>query len=339
MAASATNTPAGSDMRSVLLLLTAGLLAAAEPLNLVASVPDLGDLATRVGGDAVRVTTLARGDEDPHSVEPRPAFVTALAKADALLEIGLDYDTHWLDEAGATRAGLVRLKTHEAVDIIKAPSKDGHDHHGHGHAGHQHAEGNPHFLCDPVAGAQVCLALGAALGRLRPADQAAFTSRAEATALDLAEALVGPAAVARVGREGTLAALANNDLRPFQGPDLAGWMGRLKPLAGVPLIADHDGWPYLARRFDLALVAFLEPEPGVPTSTSHLAGIVAKSKTLGVRGLLVSPWADNRQVQTVAKAIERPVAILAPQTGALAAASGYRATIETNVAALEAVTR
>ena len=325
-------------MRLLTILLLPLALTGAEPLRLVASIPDLGDLAAQVGGSAVTVQTLARGDEDPHTVEPRPAFITVLAKAEVLLEVGLDYDTHWLDEslAQAPRPDLIRLKAHEAVVLIKPP-KEGHDHdhdHGHGPA-HNHAAGNPHFLCDPVAGAQVCLALGSALGGLRPADAAGLKDRAEAAALTIAERLVGAPACKRLGREATLAALAQSDPTPLIGNDLGGWLGRLRRLRGAPVIADHDGWPYLARRFDLALVAFLEPAPGVPSSTAHLTKVVAETRSAGIKGLILSPWSDARQAGIVAQALGVPSLTLAPQVGSVAGTSTYLNTIEANVTALE----
>ena len=64
----------------IALMFTCGF--AAEPLNVCASVPDLGELARLVGGDDVVVTSFARGGDDPHFVEARPSFTKLLAKAD-----------------------------------------------------------------------------------------------------------------------------------------------------------------------------------------------------------------------------------------------------------------
>ncbi len=331
-------------MRILPLLLLAMLGGAAEPLRLVASVPDLGDLAREVGGDAVVVTVLARGDEDPHTVELRPAFISALAQADVLLEMGLDYDTHWINAALVQnpRPSLLRLKAHEAVTLIKPPVEDdGHGHgHGHGHDhGHQHAAGNPHFLCDPVAAAQVCLALGHTLGLQRPDDANALRQRGEAAALRLARALVGPAACDRLGTPVVLKAMAAGDPTPLIGTDLGGWLGRTAALRGLPLIADHDGWPYLARRFDLAIVGFLEPSPGVPSSTAHLGKVVALGKGAGVRAVIISPWSDSRQADTVSKALNVPTLVLAPQSAALPNAPDYHAAVEWNISTLERLAR
>ena len=41
-------------------------------LNVVATIPDYGAIAQEVGGDKVKVTSIARGTEDQHFVDARP---------------------------------------------------------------------------------------------------------------------------------------------------------------------------------------------------------------------------------------------------------------------------
>ena len=62
-----------------------------------ATVPELGDLAKQVGGDRVRVTTFAKGAEDPQFVVPRPTFIRDLASAAALVLVGLRCDVGALE--------------------------------------------------------------------------------------------------------------------------------------------------------------------------------------------------------------------------------------------------
>ena len=62
---------------------------AAEPLKVCATIPDLGSLATAVGGDEVKVTVFAKGPQDPHVLEARPSFIKELSTADLLILVGL----------------------------------------------------------------------------------------------------------------------------------------------------------------------------------------------------------------------------------------------------------
>src|SRR3954466_14199984 len=88
-------------MRSVKLFL---LLVLALPnaafaqgkLNVVTTTEDLGSLAREVGGDRVSVTSLARGYQDPHFVDPKPSFILAVSRADVLIVVGHSMEIGWL---------------------------------------------------------------------------------------------------------------------------------------------------------------------------------------------------------------------------------------------------
>src|SRR5262245_63370465 len=69
---------------------------AADKLPVIATTPDLGAIATAVGGDAVDVTTLARPSEDPHFVDAKPSFIRTLNQADVLVEGGAALEAGWL---------------------------------------------------------------------------------------------------------------------------------------------------------------------------------------------------------------------------------------------------
>ena len=65
-------------------------------LNVVASLPDYGVIAKEVGGDAINLTSLARGTEDAHFVNPRPSYIRILNQADMLIENGSEMEVGWL---------------------------------------------------------------------------------------------------------------------------------------------------------------------------------------------------------------------------------------------------
>ena len=81
---------------AAILFLTIGqFLCAVEgsgPLNVCATVPDLGSLVSEIGGDQVSVTTFGKGMEDAHFIEAKPSFVKSLSKADLYVQIGLELE-------------------------------------------------------------------------------------------------------------------------------------------------------------------------------------------------------------------------------------------------------
>jgi hypothetical protein len=52
----------------------------------------------------------------------------------------------------------------------------------------------------------------------------------------------------------------------------------MAPYRGARAVAYRDSWPYFARRFGPAIVASVEPVPGVPPSTPSLAALAASMK-------------------------------------------------------------
>lgn len=313
-------------------------LPAAEPLRVCATVPDLGDIAKAVGGDAVAVTVFARGGDDPHFVEPRPSFAKALAKAALVVSVGMELEIGWLPVVvGQARNPALAIggpgwfEASSAIVPLGLPAPGTDRSHG-----HVHGFGNPHFLSDPVCGVQVAKALAVRLGELSPEGAATFRANYLVFAGEVATRLLGAAVVQRVGTPAAVAALERDALADIvgDGADLGGWLGRMKPAAGAAVIADHDLWPYLARRFALVVVGFLEPVPGVPPTTGHLTEIVVLSRTRNVRGILAAPYFDPRHARFVADATGLPVISLAPQAGAIAGAAGWLDTIDRNVQAL-----
>lgn len=70
-----------------------------EPLQVVVSVSQWGDVVEQLGGGCTEVTTIVEGgDVDPHDFEPSPADSAAFGDADLVVLNGLDYD-HWAEDA------------------------------------------------------------------------------------------------------------------------------------------------------------------------------------------------------------------------------------------------
>ena len=322
----------------VVLLLAATLSWTVEPVPVCATVPDLGDLVRAVGGDEVTVTVFARGGDDPHFVEPRPSFAKALARAELVVSVGLELEIGWLPvvvgQARNPRLAAGQpgwFEAASAVSPLGIPAGTVDRSHGDVHAG-----GNPHFLSDPVCGVQVARALAGRLGTLRPEGASGFTARYRTFALEVGRRLLGPTVVQRAGEAAVLAALEQDALAPVigDGADLGGWLARLRLARGARVIVDHDLWPYVARRFALEVVGFLEPKPGIPPTTRHLADLVERSRGRSVRAILAVPYFDRRTAAVVAEGLTIPVVVLAHQVGATSGASDWLSMLDHNVGQL-----
>ena len=294
-----------------LLWLAGALLAApawgADPLPVVATSTDLKALVEAVGGPRVRVTSLAPALHDPHSVEVKPGQLAELREATLLVRIGLDHEpwlTRPLEMVGQPRllpGGAADLDCSRGIALLQAETPRVRPERG----VHVHGFGNPHYWLDPENARPITQAIEGALAHLDPADAALF---------------------------------AANRARFLQALDraLPRWRKALAPYRGARVVVAHESWPYFAARFDLQVVAALEPTPGVPPSAAYLAALTGRMKDAGVRVVIAEPSTDSSLVARVAaRSGARPV-ILIPSVGGDPDARDYLSLFDVDVARLAA---
>ena len=229
----------------------------AEPIPVVASLPGLGKLAEAVGGDRVKVTTIASGVQDPHFVDPRPSYMVKLRDAEALLVNGLDLEVGWVPPLiEGARNGRVRQGAPGYIDcsrnipVLELPSRQLTR-----AEGDVHPFGNPHYLTDPLNAKIVADTIAEGLSRLRPGDAEYFKDRAKQLQTSIDRAMFGAELVDLVGgnkldrlaRAGELDAF----LASTPGAKLGGWMAAMKPLAGAKVVFYHRSYSYFVQRFGL----------------------------------------------------------------------------------------
>jgi ABC-type Zn uptake system ZnuABC Zn-binding protein ZnuA len=320
-----------------LLAMAGGMAPAHAGLRVVASVPDLGSIVESVGGDAVDVTVLTRGPQDPHYLEPRPSFIRTLHGADLFVQVGMDLEIGWapvlLQSARNPKirpGGAGHLDASVGIRPLQVPAP-GADR----SQGDLHPYGNPHYLTDPLNGLRVSSRIRDKLIELDPEHTEAYRERQQAFARDLMERLVGPGLAARhepAELASRIEAGGLDELLAAEGePALGGWLGTLRGFAGTRAVEEHQFWIYLANRFGLVLITTLEPFPGITPTTRHLQGVVETMKTEQVPVVLSTAYFDPRHARWVAERSGARVVPLAHQAGARAGTEGYLDTIGYNV--------
>jgi zinc/manganese transport system substrate-binding protein len=290
---------------AIVLLSATALPAAAEPhdpLRVFTTVPDLAALAKRVGGPHVDVFSMVEGREDAHFAEPKPSFIKKLANADVYIEIGLELETAYAPVLlqNARNAAVVagapgHITAAEAAPDLIGPSGPITRARGDVHAG-----GDPHFLVDPVAALAVADRLRERFSAIAPAHAGDFAREYEAFRQQL---------------------LARLD----------GWTAQMAPYRGAKVVDDHAMWSYFARRFGIEIVGHLEPFPGIPPTTKHLAELVERMRAEQVGVIIASPYYDVRHAEKVAEATGAVVARLTHQTGGMPGTEDYLAMVDYNV--------
>jgi ABC-type Zn uptake system ZnuABC Zn-binding protein ZnuA len=282
--------------------------AAAAPIEVVTTTEELRSLVEAIGGDATRVTSIVSGSRDAEEYVAKPQDVMLLRRAQLVVRVGLDYDL-WLDPLLAKSGNpLIRKGARGYVDasqgIMLLDVRPG----GLADTGHSHGAGNPHYWLDPKNAELISAGILFALAEAIPADSKKFELRRNAFLERLTQLQ-------------------------------SSWEKRVQALAGRPLIAYHNSWPYLARRFRLDFVGTIEPRPGIPPPPAHLAKLLQMARERGVAAIVVEAREPHKDAEFLARKAGIPLITLAASVGAKPQIRSYEDLFEFNVTALEAVSR
>ncbi len=308
------------------------------PLKVVATIPDLGDLARQVGGDSVSVFSMVPGPQDPHFIDARPSFIKQLSEADVFLIVGMDMEVGYLPailqnarNARVIPGGLGYVDASAVITPLQIPTVSVDR-----SLGDVHPLGNPHYLLDPVNGVKVAELIRNTFQHLRPTQREYFAERFQRFRDKVANALVGDELaakydalkLARLDEHGKLGGFLKDQ---GDSDKLRGWLGVVRSYRGTKVVNDHNMWPYFAHRFGIHVIGDLEPRPGLPPTTRHLRKLIGAMRAEGVQLILAAPYYDVRHARFVADATGAKVVEVAHQVNGRAEADDYYNMIDHNI--------
>jgi len=261
----------------------------------IATTSDLASLIAAIGGEFVQVQSIVPPLADAESFEPRASDLASIADAALVVRVGLGYD-HWLEKllGRRSRSGPV-VDASTGIPLLEVKGRDpfAQDNHAHGLA-------NPHYWLDPANAETMTATIGTAIAQVsNAAGEAVLENR-------------------RVFLK---------QLR--QGMDA--WAHTLAPFRGTAVIAHHNSWPYLARRFHLNVVGFIEPREGVTPSAAHFASLLSQARRSKVRAILQKANEPKRFAEAIAARLDVPLVQLAPAVGSVPQARDYLGFMDYNV--------
>jgi len=278
-------------------------------LRIFACEPEWGALATAIGGDAVSVYTATQARQDPHHIQARPSLIARMRRADMVIATGAQLEIGWLPvllrQAANSRIQRGQpgyLAAADYVHKLDVPVRVDRA------MGDIHPAGNPHIQTDPHNIARVAAVLVQRLQQIDPGHADAYQRRYKEFSTRW------EAAMAR-------------------------WAEKAAPLRGVRIVVYHKGWAYMNQWLGLVEVGALEPVPGVPPSTSHLAQLLAKLKQQPVSMVIYAAYQDPRASEWLAKRAHIPAVKLPFTVGGTDGAGDlfglYDDTIDRLLAAVE----
>ena len=286
---------------SLVLTLPTRLGEAAAKIRVVATIPDLADMARHIGGDLVEVTSIATGVEDIHAVPMKPSFAVLLNRADVVLLVGLEAEHAFLPgllEAARNpkilrdAPGYIDCSTY--VTPLEVPTRIDRA------LGDQHPMGNPHINLDPVLGKDMARAIAEGLANNYPEYASTFQANLTAYLATLDEAI-------------------------------ARWEREAAPLRGIKLVSYHPDLIYFAERFGMKAVGTIEIRAGVDPTPGHIADLEEQMRKQKVDLVVRELHYPATLAETVAQATGAKLVELPAMVGGVPEAKDYISFIDYNL--------
>ncbi|HKE49645.1 MAG TPA: zinc ABC transporter substrate-binding protein [Rhodanobacteraceae bacterium] len=235
----------------------------AAALDVFACEPEWGSLIHEIAGDAVNVDVGTTALQDVHVIEAKPSLIAKVRRADLVVCTGADLEVGWLPQlirqAGNPKvaSGAGYFLASDQITTLEKPSKLDRS------EGDIHPQGNPHFQMDPYRVLAIAKALAQRLGELDAGNAAKYQQ-----------------------------GLANFTTR--WNTAIKGWETKAAPLKGRKVVVHHWSWVYLNTWLGMEQIGALEPKPGVPPTSAHLASLVDLTKSAPAFAILRAAYQDPK---------------------------------------------
>jgi ABC-type Zn uptake system ZnuABC Zn-binding protein ZnuA len=286
---------------SVVLMLLVSQAGSDAKIRVVATIPDLADMARNIGGDLLEIKGLATGVENIHAVPMKPSFATLLNRADVVLLLGLEAEHAFLPALleAARNPKILRgapgyIDCSVYITPLEVPTRLDRA------LGDVHPMGNPHFNLDPVSGKAIARAIADGLARNYPQHEAVFKQNLAAYLATL------DAAIAR-------------------------WQREAAPLRGVKLVSYHPDMIYFAERFGMEPAGTIEIRPGVDPTPGHIVELEEQMRREGVKIVVRELHYPANLAQTVAQRTGAKLVELPAMVGGVPEAKDYVSLIDYNI--------
>ena len=278
-------------------------------LSIFACEPEWGALARELAGEQARIYVATTALQDPHRIEARPSLIARARSADLVVCAGAELEAGWLplvlSQSGNARIQAGQPGYFEAarfVELLDKPARLDRA------LGDIHAEGNPHLHLHPANVAKVAAALAERMAQLDAEGASYYRGRNDSF-------------LAR-WREAT-----------------AGWEKKATPLKGLPVVVHHRDLAYLIAWLGMREIAALEPKPGLPPGSAHLAEVLERHKRDPARAVTRAAYNDPRPSEWLAARAGIPAVVLPYTVGGNDKAKDLFTLYEDTLARLMAVAR
>ena len=272
---------------AALLLASSPVLAAASCQEEVEAGAEIGVVVTlqpqvqfveKVGGDKVNVTVMVPPGVSPHTYEPTPGQMKAVANAEIYAKVGsgVEFELVWLDNIVAQNKGITVVDCSEGITLIEMSNE-----HEHEEAGDSNHKGrmDPHIWMSPINAKVMVENICNGLIVVDPDNNTYYESNRDAYLQRLT--------------------LLDQDIKD----DLSDITNRF-------FMVFHPSFGYYAEEYNLTMLP-IEEEGKEPTAAG-LARLIVQAKEHDIKIVFAEPQFNPESASVIADAIEGNIAFIDP---------------------------
>jgi zinc/manganese transport system substrate-binding protein len=246
-------------------------------VNVFACEPEWKSLIETIGGSHVKVYSATTAFQDPHHIEARPSLIAKTRQADLLVCTGAELEIGWLPLL-LRQSGNASIQEGEPgyflasdyVERIEVPKElDRRD-------GDVHAGGNPHVHWDPNRLITIADALAQRLQLIDPKNDTFYRQQ----------------------------------LTIFHErwkKNIVRWEQKAAVLRGKKVIVHHKNWSYLINWLDMKELGDIEPKPGLPPTSAHLARLLKQTRADQPDYILLANYQNPKGARWLSKKTQVPL--------------------------------
>ena len=284
-------------------------------LNIVTGTTNMQSITEAIVKDKANVQSILKGYQNPHNLVVRPGHLMALKSANIFISAGLDMEP-WIDNL-IDSSGNMHIKNNtkgyidasKGIHVLEIPASADRS------LGDLHSSGNPHYALDPLNVRIITKNIVDGIILKDPSNEAFYKQNRLEFINKVDVGLFGNKLVSKNGgallykltRQGKLFSYLNST---NQLGDLGGWLGKMKSIKNLKVITYHKSWEYFAKRFNLNIIEYIEPKPGIPPSGKHIQQTIEKAKQQNVKYIILEPYYDVKVPQIIAKETKARILIL-----------------------------
>lgn len=264
----------------ILLLALFSLIIQARELNVITTYPYISSIAEYIGKDYIKVSSLANGKWNPHTIVPKPSFIGKLRNADLLIINGAQLEIGWLPQLikqannpkiQFESKGFLDLSQHvRMIDIPKSVSRA---------KGDVHPEGNPHFYLCYQNIELIANAILKKLSELSPENKFTFERN-------------------------------HNQFIQNWNKKISSWQSKLEKLKDAKVIEYHKIFDYFLKSWNINIVATIEPLPGIPPTSRHIEELEKLFLQENIKFILQDVYNPDDAAKYLSKKFNIPLLIL-----------------------------